>query len=55
MQLPCIHVPVSADPLPLGVQLVAARAQDRRLIRLAAQIAPAMALSRPAAMERKDD
>ncbi|NDV98574.1 amidase [Salipiger sp. PrR002] len=55
MQLPCIHVPVSADPLPLGVQLVAARAQDRRLIRLAAQIAPAMALSRPAVMERKDD
>ncbi|WP_353471292.1 amidase [Salipiger sp. H15] len=55
MQLPCIHVPARADPLPLGVQLVAARAQDSRLIRLAAQIAPALAPSRPAEKEGKDD
>ncbi|MBE9636636.1 amidase [Salipiger mangrovisoli] len=55
MQLPCIHVPAVSHPLPLGVQLVAARAQDSRLIRLAAQIAPALAPSRPAEIEGKDD
>ncbi len=55
MQLPCIHVPAVSEPLPLGVQLVAARAQDSRLIRLAAQIAPALAFSPPAVTEGKDD
>ncbi len=45
MQLPCVALPVITKPLPLGVQLVGPRGHDRRLLRLAEMIAPA--LSRP--------
>lgn len=43
MQLPCVALPVITEPLPLGVQLVGPRGHDRRLLRLAEMIAPALA------------
>lgn len=43
MQMPCVHIPVHSEALPLGVQVVGRRGMDGALIALAERLAPCLA------------